>query len=109
MRQYYYNGAAKFFKGEEEREVYYNKLITDYIDVKYKQNGLWDTTNKLFKDKYLTQIKDSWLEDLSLCTAFPWEIGSMMKFDVCRLHVSSDFRKVGIKRKIGMALFTERV
>jgi len=109
LRQYYYNGAAKFYGGEtEEREVYYNQLITDYKDVKYKENGMWSTTNKSFKEKYLPQIKDRWLEGLSLHTAFPWAVGSMMKFDVCRLHVASDFRKAGIKRKIGMALFTEK-
>ena len=109
LRQYYYNGAAKFYAGETRspQEYYYNQLITDYKDVKYKENGMWNTTNKSFKEKYLPQIKDRWLEGLSLHTAFPWAVGSMMKFDVCRLHVASDFRKVGIKRKIGMALFTE--
>jgi len=109
FHQYYYKGAAKFYadKNNKKREVFYNQLVTDYKDVMYKSKGVWSTTDKTFKDKYLSQIKDSWLDGLSLQTSFPWTIGSMMKFDVCQLHVASNFKKVGIKRKIAMSLFTD--
>ena len=57
----------------------------------------------------MSHWKDRWLDELSLQDSFPWAIGSVMKFDVCQLHGASAFRKVGIKRKIGMAIFTDMV
>ena len=105
----YYKGASKFYAGENDKKwpVFYNQLVTDYKDIMYKSRDECSMLDKTFKDKYLSQIKDSWLDGLSLQTSFPWTIGSMMKFDVCQLHVASNFKKVGIKRKIAMSLFTD--
>ena len=104
--QYYYHGAGKFFKGEKNQKEFFNKTISDYKDISYKNDkGI----PKDFKEKYMSHWKDRWLDELSLQDSFPWAIGSVMKFDVCQLHGASDFRKVGIKRKIGMAIFTDMV
>lgn len=103
--QYYYGGPVKFFAGEETiDEVYYNTPLFDYKDV--------DGLNKkgipnIFKERLIPHIKEEWLEGLSVNCYFPWTIGSIIAFDSLRIHSASDFRRVGIKKKIGLSIFTE--
>lgn len=103
--QYYYGGPVKFYKGEETIEqVYYNKPLYDYKDVdNLSDKGI----PMLVKEKLLTHLKSEWLEGLSIKNYFPWNIGSIICFDSLRIHCSSDFRKVGINKKIGLSIFTE--
>jgi hypothetical protein len=103
--QYYYGGPVKFFNGESKiKETYYNEPLFNYKEVE----NLSDTPiPKAIKNAMLTHLKDSWLEGLSVKNFFPWTIGSIIAFDSLRIHCSSDFRKVGIKKKIGLSIFTE--
>jgi hypothetical protein len=103
--QYYFHGPSKFFKNEEFMQTYYNKCLYEYSDVE----GLVDT---LIDDEtiqnYFTHVKPVWLEGLSLHSVEPWKIGSALIFDSTRLHCASDFRKLGIKSKLGISIFTNR-
>jgi hypothetical protein len=63
--------------------------------------------HKNVKIKMLGHLKSKWLEGLSVHCYFPWTIGSIIAFDSLRLHCSSNFKNIGIKRKIGLSIFTE--
>ena len=103
--QYYYGGPVKFFNGETSIEkTYYNIPLFDYADVEYKSNKKIPAT---IKNKLLSHIKDNWLENLSINNYFPWTIGSIIAFDSLRIHCSSNFRNLGINKKIGLSIFTE--
>ena len=103
--QYYFQGPSKFFKNETFIPTYYNKCLYEYNDV----DGLVDTVidNETI-EKYLTHLKPVWLEGLSFHSAKPWSIGSALIFDSTRLHCASDFRKLKIKSKLGISIFTNR-
>lgn len=104
--QYYYGGPVKFVNGSDitDRPVHYNKFLTDYSDIKGLSTiGLGDA-----ELDYLTHLKPSWLEGLSINKMLPWTIGEVLCFDSLALHCSSDFRSKGITRKIGLSVFTTR-
>ena len=103
--QYYFHGPAKFFKNETSIPTYYNKCLYEYTDV----DGIVDKTidNNII-EKYFTHVKPAWLEGLSFHSARPWTIGSALIFDSTRLHCASDFRKLKIKSKLGISIFTNR-
>lgn len=103
--QYYYGGPVKFFNKEDTVDtVYYNTPLYDYSDVENKSS---ETIPAPIKEKLLSHIKSEWLEGLSIHDYFPWTIGSIIAFDSLRIHCSSDFRNVGINKKIGLSIFTE--
>ncbi len=103
--QYYFHGPVKLFKNEPFMETYFNKCLYEYTDTE----GLVDTLidNETIQ-KYFTHVKPIWLEGLSLHSVKPWKIGSALIFDSTRLHCASDFRKLGIKSKLGISIFTNR-
>jgi hypothetical protein len=102
--QYFYHGPAKFFNGEtSEREVFYNKSVTNYENLSYTNNKGID---KEFQEKYLTHCKTKWLEGLSINTVLDWTVGNILCFDSLQLHCSSDFTKQGVSKKIGLSVFT---
>jgi len=102
--QYYYNGPAKFFYDDtNEREMYYNVPVNDYQTV---ENLSSIGIDNVYKTLYLGHLKTSWLEGLSIKQDFPWKIGSAICFDSLALHCSSNFKSVGVKRKIGLSIFT---
>ena len=105
FHQYYLKGPAKFFKGGVNLPEYYNKNISDYIDVE----GLVDTQFPIDTyRKYFTHLKYEWLSGLSFDKALPWKPGSMLYFNSVKLHSASDFLKQGIKYKLGISIFTKR-
>tara|TARA_R110000868_G_scaffold161850_3_gene392756 strand:- start:12072 stop:12770 length:699 start_codon:yes stop_codon:yes gene_type:complete len=105
--QYYYGGPVKFVNGANTQgwTAYYNQYLTDYNDVEGINN---QGINIDFRKKYLTHLEDSWIEGLSIKQALPWKIGGILCFDSLALHCSTDFRNVGVKRKIGLSIFTLR-
>jgi len=105
--QLYFHGPSKFFKDDLDIPTYYNKQIYEYSKV----DGLLDH-NEIDEDcylKYFTHLKRNWLEGLSLHSSLPWTPGSCIIFDSVRLHCSSDFRKLGIKSKLGISIFTKKI
>lgn len=105
--QYYYGGAVKFVNGADTTgwQAYYNQYLTDYNDVEGTNNQGIDSA---FRKKYLTHLEDSWIEGLSIKEAMPWKVGRILCFDSLALHCSTDFRNVGVSRKIGLSIFTLR-
>lgn len=103
--QYYYGGPVKFFNKETNiNQTYYNVPLFDYKNVENRSSKVIPNS---IKEKVLSHIKNSWLEELSISNYFPWTIGSIIAFDSLRIHCSSDFRNVGINKKIGLSIFTE--
>jgi len=105
FNQCYFHGPSKFFKGDTDIPTYYNKQLYDYDDV----DGLLDynAIDEECYQKYFTHLKRKWLEGLSLHSVLPWTPGSCIIFDSVRLHCASDFRKLGIKSKLGISIFTK--
>ena len=105
--QSYFHGPSKFFKGDSDIPTYYNKQIYDYsqVDGLLDHNGIDEECYQ----KYFTHLKHKWLEGLSLHSVLPWTPGSCIIFDSVRLHCSSDFRKMNIKSKLGISIFTKRI
>jgi len=102
--QFYFHGPSKFFNGDTTIPTYYNKQIYDYKDI----NGLVSTPF-VDNDNYFTHLKPQWLEGLSLHSALDWVPGNALVFDSVRLHCASDFRKLGIKSKLGISIFTKKL
>ena len=102
--QFYFHGPAKFFKGDTNIPTYYNKQVYDYNAVDNLSNLPFDDRDSLF-----THLKPQWLEGLSLHSALDWIPGSALVFDSTRLHCASDFRKLGIKSKLGISIFTKKL
>jgi hypothetical protein len=57
----------------------------------------------------LTHLKPQWLEGLSLHSTLDWVPGNIMIFDSLRLHCASDFRKLGIRSKTAISIFTKKI
>jgi hypothetical protein len=104
--QHYFHGPSKFFKNSKDIPTYYNKCIYEYDKI----DGLAaaDAIDDEVYQKHFTHLKKEWLEGLSLHSMFEWKPGSCMIFDSLRLHCASDFRKYGIKSKLGLSIFTKK-
>lgn len=102
--QYYLKGPSKFFKGSRGIDSYYNEPVYDYKDVMNKTSKLID---KETYQKYFTHVPSKHLEGLSLKTAELWKPGNAIFFDCVRLHCASNFKTVGVKKKLGMGIFTK--
>jgi len=104
--QYYYHGPVKLFNGRrKDPRVYYNKPLTEYTNV----DNLSETDiPQNLKSELLSHLKDEWLKGLSIQSYFPWTIGSGIIFDSLQIHCASNFLDQGVKRKIGLSIFTMR-
>lgn len=103
--QFYFHGPSKFFKGEQYIPTYYNKQIYEYKDI---ENLTDETFDHLLYQKYFTHVKKIWLDGLTFHSAVDWIPGSAIIFDSVRLHCASDFRKLGIKEKLAISIFTKK-
>lgn len=104
--QYYYDGPAKFFKGEDfsEEPFFYNQPVYDYSRI---ENLTDKGIPSPIRNAMLSHLNSRWLEGLSVSSFFPWTIGSVIAFDSLRIHCSSNFTKIGVEQKIGLSIFTE--
>ncbi len=105
--QFYFQGPAKFFYGDKDIPTYYNKQVYDYKDV----DGITDAMliDESTRVSYLTHLKPKWLQGLTFWGALDWKPTSALIFDSTRLHCASDFRQQGIKRKLGISIFTKKL
>lgn len=102
--QHYYGGPAKFFKNRKtEPKVHYNKPIIDYSTI----DGLRDTGINEYHMSQLDHLDNEWLEGLTVKESFSWTLGSAIVFDSLQLHCSGNFANQGVKRKIGLSIFTK--
>jgi len=100
--QMYFHGPAKFFNESEQIPTYYNRQIYDYSDI----DGL-TFEESIDYDSYFTHLNPKWLKGLSLHSTLDWVPGDALIFDSIRLHCASDFRKLGIKEKLAISIFTK--
>jgi len=105
FEQYYLNGPSKFFKGSKDVPTYYNKQVYDYSDV---QNLKYTGIDRSIKQDYLSHLKDSWLDGLTIHKILPWKPGSAIVFNSAQLHCASNFKHQGIRSKLGISIFTEK-
>ena len=104
--QYFYHGPVKLFNGrKKETETYYNLALTEYSDV---ENLNYTRISDCIRQRLLTHLEERWLEGLSVQDYFPWTIGSGIIFDSLQIHCASNFLNEGVKRKVGLSIFTTR-
>lgn len=104
--QYYLEGPAKFFNGSRDIPTYYNKCVYEYGDVKnISTSPICDD----IRSNHLSHLKPNWLQGLSIETITEWRPGNVTVFDTVRLHSSNDFCRQGIKSKLGLSIFTEKL
>ena len=104
FNQFYFHGPSKFFNGDDSIPTYYNKQVYDYQDVSELVDAPFADN-----DNYFTHLKPQWLEGLSLHSALDWIPSNALVFDSTRLHCASDFRKLGIRSKLGISIFTKKL
>ena len=102
--QYYLEGPANFFNGSTKIDTYYNACVYEYSQVYNLSNNVFDEN---IAKEYLSHLNPKWLEGLSFNSAHEWKPGNAIIFDTVRLHCASDFRKHGIKSKLGLSIFTK--
>ena len=103
--QYYLEGPSKFFNGSRGIASYYNVPVYNYFRVHNKSK------NKIpleIYNKYFTHLQPRWLEGLSINSMHTWKPGNAIVFDAVRLHCASNFSAIGIKKKLGLSIFTAR-
>lgn len=102
--QYYYHGPAKFYNNSNEVfNIYYNSALKNYDQVSNLSATEIDIN---FKKEYLSHLDDEWLKGLSVNKTLEWKPGNILCFDSLALHCSTDFKAKGVRRKIGLSIFT---
>ena len=92
-------------KGWKTDRKEWNTDVTDYSDViGLKEDGYFDPILL----KYAKHIPQSTFEGLSVDKHFQWTPGIPMTFPRDRLHCSTAFPRWGVKRKIGLSIFTSK-
>jgi hypothetical protein len=104
LNQTWAGDAAFFLHGETVEPNEYNQVITDYKDV---GNLDPETLDGILLD-YCPHLKTSNFVGLTVDKHFQWIPGVPITFPRNRLHVSSAFPRNGIKRKLGLSIFTSR-
>ncbi len=102
--QFYFHGPAKFFNGGVNFPEHYNKHVCDYSEI----DGLI-SDSFIDHEKLFTHLDPKWLQGLSFHSKILWKPTTAIIFDSTRLHCASDFRKQGIKRKLGISIFTKKL
>ena len=108
MNQRWYNQAAFFMKGEEEKfdvkKAEYNQPVNDY-------SIAYNLTSDPFPIERFNQLFDHLVyknfEGFSELSTAPWRIGNAITFDRSDIHTASNFIKANVKSKIGLTFFTE--
>jgi hypothetical protein len=101
--QYYLEGPSKFFNGARGITSYYNVPVYDYFQVCNKSKN---RISLEIYNKYFTHLRPRWLEGLSINSIHTWKPGNAIFFDAVRLHCASNFPSMGIKKKLGLSIFT---
>ncbi len=107
LNQTWAGDAAFFLRGEDTEPNEYNCVVRDYW-----AEGVGNLDDESSIDGLLLEhcphLKPSNLVGLSVDQHFQWTPGVPMTFPRNRLHVSSAFPRNGIKRKLGLSIFTSR-
>lgn len=105
LNQTWTGDAAFFLHGEDVEPNEYNRVVRDYW-----AEGVGNLDDKTTIDGLLLEhcphLKISNFIGLTVDQHFPWTPGIPITFPRNRLHVSSAFPRNGIKKKLGLSVFT---
>jgi hypothetical protein len=104
LHQVWKGDAAFFLRGSPDEPNEYNIVVKDYTDVigivpDAKDPILYDLCPHLNLENFL---------GLTVDKTFQWTPGVPMTFPRNRLHLSTAFPRRGIKKKLGLSIFTSR-
>ena len=106
LNQTWTGDAAFFLRGETVEPNEYNQVITDYKDVGNLDD--METMDGILLD-HCPHLDIRNFAGLTVDKHWQWIPGVPMTFPRNRLHVSSAFPRNGIKRKLGLSIFTSRL
>ena len=108
LHQTWTGDAAFFLHGEDVEPNEYNRVVRDYW-----AEGVGNLDDKTTIDGLLLEhcphLKISNFIGLTVDQHFQWTPGYPITFPRNRLHVSSAFPRNGIKKKLGLSIFTSRL
>ena len=99
------HGGTPKNKNHDKTTTYYNTDITDNSKL-INYTGK-DFDPELWEDKF-THYGIEKFHGLSIESIVKWNPGDIIIFDTARIHCATDFRKQGIKRKLGYSIFTHK-
>lgn len=104
LNQTWTGDAAFFLRGSPDEPNEYNIVVKDYADViglvpGAKDPILYDLCPHLNSENFL---------GLTVDKTFQWTPGIPMTFPRNRLHLSTAFPRRGIKKKLGLSIFTSK-
>lgn len=105
LNQTWSGDAAFFLRGESVEPNEYNQVVTDYKDVENLDDI--ETMDGLLLE-YCPHLDIRNFAGLTVDKHWQWTPGVPMTFPRNRLHVSSAFPRNGIRRKLGLSIFTSR-
>ena len=108
MDKCYLDGPVKIVHGADPKKIdsspkYYNEPLLDSAKLEYYTGKDFDP---VLWEKYFTHQGRLRFHGLSVEGMLKWQPGNLLIFDGARIHCAADFRKVGVKRKIGLSVFT---
>ena len=103
LNQTWSGDAAFFLRGSPDEPNEYNIVVKDYKDVGNRDD---DGTIDGVLLEQCPHLNPSNFVGLSVDKSFQWIPGVPITFPRNRLHVSSAFPRHGIKRKLGLSIFT---
>jgi hypothetical protein len=106
FNQFYFQGPAKFFKGDRNLPEHYNTHLYDYNNIEGLTNINFDPALRM---RFFTHLRPQWLDGMSLHSMIEWKPTTAIIFDSTRIHCASDFRKLNVKSKLGISIFTRKV
>jgi hypothetical protein len=106
LNQTWSGDAAFFLRGETVEPNEYNQVITDYKDVGNLDDI--ETIDGILLD-HCPHLNIKNFAGLTVDKHWTWTPGVPMTFPRNRLHVSSAFPRNGIRRKLGLSIFTSRL
>lgn len=104
FHQRWYDFPVKLFRGEREKSSPHNRPLFDYEGL--EDLGKGPAISGELREKWFSHLAGDWLEGLSIERQFDWKIGSIIVFDSFQIHCANDFRRRGIRSKLGLSLFT---
>lgn len=105
LNQTWAGDAAFFLRGETVEPNEYNQVITDYRDIGNLDDI--ETMDGILLD-HCPHLDIRNFAGLTVDKHWQWTPGVPMTFPRNRLHVSSAFPRNGIRRKLGLSIFTSR-
>ena len=105
LNQTWAGDAAFFLRGETVEPNEYNQVITDYRDIGNLDD--METLDGILLE-YCPHLDIRNFAGLTVDKHWQWTPGIPMTFPRNRLHVSSAFPRNGIRRKLGLSIFTSR-